>query len=299
MKQAPFFSVVIPSYNRAEFILQTLESVFSQRFDSFEVIVVDNASTDNTKEILKPLIDAGKINFIAHDKNYERAKSRNTGMKFAKGEYVTFLDSDDFMLPDNLSDAYQYVQNHSTTYLFHNLYQLVDQDNAVLYQYSFPPIKNPLDAIARGNFLSCIGVFLHAKIYKTIDWDEHPLLTGSEDYDYWLRVMVKYRSVGRIPKVNSNILHHGARTINNQDAVQTQARFEYMIEKYQNDKEFTAAYKNRLNTIKATLWLFLAGLYLSAGDKTQVLKWLKNAFFVDTYTLKRKEFYSLVAGIIR
>jgi glycosyltransferase involved in cell wall biosynthesis len=93
----PFFSIVIPTYNRADLILDTLESVLSQTYKEFEVIVVDNCSTDNTKDVLLPYIQNGSISFIQHEKNYERSKSRNTGIKHAKGDYITFLDSDDFI----------------------------------------------------------------------------------------------------------------------------------------------------------------------------------------------------------
>src|SRR5437763_896094 len=107
--KSPFFSVVIPTYNRAEFILNTLNTVFAQSFEDFEVIVVDDCSTDNTVELLAPLIETNKIIFVQHDKNYERAKARNTGAKLAKGKYLTYLDSDDFMYSDNLKDAYDFV----------------------------------------------------------------------------------------------------------------------------------------------------------------------------------------------
>src|SRR6266850_4794263 len=77
MHQSPTFSVVIPTYNRADMIVKTLESVFRQIYPAYEIIVVDNCSTDNTEQVLQPYIDSGKIRFIKHDRNYERARSRN------------------------------------------------------------------------------------------------------------------------------------------------------------------------------------------------------------------------------
>ncbi|HWZ23211.1 MAG TPA: glycosyltransferase family 2 protein, partial [Cytophagaceae bacterium] len=93
VQNAPFFSIVIPTYNREKCILNTLDTVFSQTFRDYEVIVVDNCSTDQTELVLSEFISSGKIKFIKHDKNYERAKSRNTGMKAARGNFLTFLDS--------------------------------------------------------------------------------------------------------------------------------------------------------------------------------------------------------------
>jgi hypothetical protein len=89
----PTFSVVIPTYNRARLIGKTLASVFAQTYPAAEVVIVDNCSTDDTAEVLRPLIEAGKVRFIRHDRNYERARSRNTGMEHATSDYVTFLTS--------------------------------------------------------------------------------------------------------------------------------------------------------------------------------------------------------------
>src|SRR5882724_11938707 len=97
MGHEPLFSVVIPTYNRAGLISRTLNSVLCQTYQDFEVIVVDDASTDDTEQILEPLIRTQKIRYIKHDQNYERAKSRNTGMENASGHFLTFLDSDDLM----------------------------------------------------------------------------------------------------------------------------------------------------------------------------------------------------------
>lgn len=178
--KTPFFSVIIPTYNRANFILKTLDTVFNQTFQDFEVIVVDDCSTDNTEALLKPLVIEGKIKYIRHEQNYERGKSRNTGMKHAQGLYATFLDSDDYLYPDNLKDAYQYAQAHPEKKIFHNLYELVNEKGEVVYRFEFKPIRNALKQITEGNFLSCAGVFIHRDIYTSIFWDENRILSGSE-----------------------------------------------------------------------------------------------------------------------
>src|SRR5690349_19559359 len=109
MKADILFTVVILTYNRADLILETIHTVLNQTYRNYEIIVVDNCSTDNTEEVLKPLIEKRLIRFLKHDKNYERSKSRNTGMKNANGDYLTFLDSDDFMYVNCLKDAHAYI----------------------------------------------------------------------------------------------------------------------------------------------------------------------------------------------
>ncbi|WP_299457613.1 glycosyltransferase [uncultured Microscilla sp.] len=292
MTSPPYFSIIIPTYNRVDFILNTLDTVFNQQYADYEVIVVDNCSTDNTLEALQPLIDEGKIRFIQHDKNYERAKSRNTGMQNAQGEYLTFLDSDDFMYPDNLLDAYNYAQQHPDKKVFHNLYELVDEDKKVLSKYDFQPLTDPVRQISEGNFLSCIGVFVHRDIYQNISWDETPVLTGSEDYDFALRLVAAFPAIGRINKFNNGVLDHPARTINTAQLHKAEERFEYFIKKLNEDKEY-AFFGKYLNKIKATLYIFLAGMAKDANDLVKMKNYIKEAYKVDKGVWKRRNFQSL------
>ena len=95
----PKVSVVIPTYNSSQFIVETLESVFAQTYKDYEIIVVDDGSTDNTKEVLQPY--TSRIKYI-YKENGGPASARNVGIKSAQGEYIAFLDSDDRWLPEKL-----------------------------------------------------------------------------------------------------------------------------------------------------------------------------------------------------
>src|SRR5437764_8362427 len=98
----PFISVVVPSYNRADLIGKTLRSLQQQEYDQYEIIVIDDGSTDNTEEVVKAIGDQ-RISYIKKG-NAERAAARNFGARIAKGEYVNFFDSDDLALPNHLSE---------------------------------------------------------------------------------------------------------------------------------------------------------------------------------------------------
>lgn len=254
----PFFSVIIPTFNRADLIETTLNTVFNQSFKDYEIIVVDNCSTDNTKEILTPLVKQQKIVFIQHDKNYERAKSRNTGMRHARGEYVTFLDSDDLMYEHNLSDAYQFSTVNPTIKLFHNLYELVDSRHEPIYQYEFPKLRNVVRQISIGNFLSCIGVFLQKDIYEAFSFNEDASITGSEDWDFWLRIIGRHPQIGRINKINNGILHHSGRTVNNQAINQVIERKLKIIEQLKNDNHYSRVYKPYFKVMEANVYIYAA-----------------------------------------
>ncbi|WP_338770215.1 glycosyltransferase family 2 protein [Bernardetia sp. ABR2-2B] len=124
----PFFSVVVPTYNRANLIVATLNSIFNQNFDSelegdrisYEVIVVDDGSTDNTKEIIeKTYLDENSDNFeprlrYFQKENEERSVARNFGISKAKGNYILFFDSDDFMQSHHLQTLYGAIKQNPT-----------------------------------------------------------------------------------------------------------------------------------------------------------------------------------------
>jgi glycosyltransferase involved in cell wall biosynthesis len=289
MSESPFFSIIIPTYNRAAFIEATLQSVFEQTYPHYEIIVIDNCSTDNTEELLQPFLQAGQIQFIKHEENYERARSRNTGMEAAKGDFVTFLDSDDFMYPNNLADAAQYALSNPECKCFHNLYELVDAQRKVIYKYKFPSLKNQTKAIAHGNFMSCIGDFVHREIYRQYRFDTRPEVTGSEDWDFWLRVLADYK-VGRIEKINSGIRHHEGRSVNNQDLISLQQGLEQVIAKISQDEHLARVYRRYRKHIEATSLVYIAILANSGFRYHEALRYLSRAVAKDIHIVRSARF---------
>ena len=104
----PTISVIIPTYNRAVYVTKAIDSILAQTYTDYEIIVVDDGSTDNTKEALKSYED--KINYI-YQENKGVSSARNTGMRAASGQWIAFLDSDDIWLPDKLSSQIQSIKN--------------------------------------------------------------------------------------------------------------------------------------------------------------------------------------------
>lgn len=100
-KKSPTISIIIPTYNRAHLIHRAINSVLNQTYQDFEIIIVDDGSTDNTEEAVRSFNDS-RIEYIRHEKNQGAAVARNTGIKAAKGEYIAFQDSDDEWFPQKL-----------------------------------------------------------------------------------------------------------------------------------------------------------------------------------------------------
>ena len=108
----PRVSVVIPTYNRAAVIGRTVGSVLRQRFENFEAIIVDDASTDETERIVRSFDDP-RIKYLSHETNRGGSAARNTGIKAAEGEYIAFLDSDDEWHPAKLERQLNYLETRS------------------------------------------------------------------------------------------------------------------------------------------------------------------------------------------
>lgn len=103
-------SVVIPTYNRSDVISRAIESVLRQTFTDFEILIVDDCSTDNTKQIVKRLDDP-RICYYRHDTNQGGSAARNTGIEHAEGKYIAFLDSDDEWFPRKLERQVNYLES--------------------------------------------------------------------------------------------------------------------------------------------------------------------------------------------
>ena len=276
MPERPTFAVVIPTYNRAERLLRTLDTVFRQEEPAAEVIVVDDCSTDETQTVVQELAATHpELRYIRHSVNQERAVSRNTGMSNATADYVTFLDSDDLMYPQNLREAADFAVDTRARF-FHNLFHSVDEAGNHLRNFPAPRLGNRLRALALGNFPSCIGVFLHREIYTAYRFDTDPVLISSEDYELWLRVMVDY-PIQRIPRVNSAFVHHEGRSMVNQDLQTAEKRIEYILGKVRSDPHLQPAYARYLSRMYAGRMTFLASLAHDNRQSAAALGYLRRA----------------------
>lgn len=150
----PFFSVVIPTYNRANFIKQTLDSVLSQTFENLEVIVVDDGSTDNTFEVVAECRD-NRLFYFAKA-NGERGAARNYGIKKSKGSYVIFLDSDDCIHSEHLSILHSKIVELKNINFIATKYNFLRDDT--IRASGLESMREgyySLDDFVDGNFIAC------------------------------------------------------------------------------------------------------------------------------------------------
>ncbi|MBU0571393.1 MAG: glycosyltransferase, partial [Candidatus Omnitrophica bacterium] len=118
MKLQPFFSVIIPSHNRKPFLKKCVDSVMAQNYSDFEAIIIDDGSTDGTDELLASYTD-DRLTYIRQD-NHGVAHARNRGLEKAVGEFIAFLDSDDWWTIDKLKKTAEYIHNLPQIKIFHS-----------------------------------------------------------------------------------------------------------------------------------------------------------------------------------
>ena len=272
----PTFAVVIPTYNRASRLANTLESVFRQEEPAAEIIVVDDCSADETPAVMAELMEThANLQYHRHEVNLERAASRNTGMSNATADYVTFLDSDDLMYTQNLREAGDFVVRTGSEF-FHNLYESVGEDGRHIRYWPAPSLKDQLRAIAIGNFLACIGVFIQRSIYSAYRFDASPLLPGSEDWEFWLRVLADHR-IDRLAAVNSGFVQHPGRSMHNQDVAVATRRVDYILNKIDSDPHLSSVYGPYRSLMRASRMIFLAGFANDSHDSRAAMGFLWRA----------------------
>ena len=187
----PLVSVVIPTYNRAFCIERAISSVINQTLTDWELIVVDNNSTDNTVEIINNFLD-DRISIAKIDNNGIVAKSRNLGIKLANGTFVAFLDSDDWWVPEKLEIALHKLELGSDL-VYHDLYKISKLPIAAKKhkRISSRPLSCPVfvDLLTNGNTIWNSSVVVRRSFLEKVGgFSEEKDLVGSEDFDGWLRI---------------------------------------------------------------------------------------------------------------
>ncbi len=182
---SPLFSVIIPTYNREQFLEIALESVLDQTYQDFELIIVNDGSIDNTSDLIQSYDDK-RIKYL-YQPNNGVASARNLGLNFSKGEYIAFLDSDDRWNPQKLQITLNYIKRFPNISVFHTQ-EIWYRRGMFLNQKKRH--KKPSGYVFRQALaLCCIGMstaVIKREVFDTVgEFDE--TLPACEDYDFWLR----------------------------------------------------------------------------------------------------------------
>jgi len=191
----PLISVIIPSYNRKNIVIEAIKSALEQESKTFEVIVVDDGSTDGTEDYLKSL---NLPIILLRKENGGVSSARNAGIKIAQGEYVAFLDSDDLWLPGILENQLAYLQSHPEIPLVYtDQYIEVDGKNLEKTRFNREVVseeqktKFNLPGFVQHMPIHISSVMIRESIFEEIGYFNEDLKIH-EDTELWNRISEKY-----------------------------------------------------------------------------------------------------------
>jgi glycosyltransferase involved in cell wall biosynthesis len=192
----PFFSVVIPLYNKETFIEETLKSVLNQSFQDFEVIIVDDGSTDESFERTNKFKDS-RIK-IYHQNNQGLSSARNTGIKNANSDFIAFLDADDLWLPHHLQQLYNLINLYPEKGIYCNGYTQ-QKSNIVFQRANFNNLPQDFRGIVPNFFKhslqNCIAwissICIPVKVFNSVGYFDTAFFS-EQDTDLYIRIALKY-----------------------------------------------------------------------------------------------------------
>jgi len=188
--ETPFFSVIIPTFNRKDFLKIAIESVLEQTCRDFELIIVDDGSTDGTETILDNYEDQ-KIKYLLQE-NKGVSSARNRGLEESKGRFIAFLDSDDKWVDEKLETTIEYIDKYPDINIFHS--EETWYKNKKLHNQKNKHKKPDGYVYFKALPLCCISIstaVIRRDVFDDIGvFDE--TLPACEDYDFWLRATQKY-----------------------------------------------------------------------------------------------------------
>ena len=180
-------SIIMPSYNTAKFISSTIKSVLAQTYTNWELIIVDDCSTDNTDEVVEPFLSDSRICYIKNEKNSGAAVSRNQALREAKGKWIAFLDSDDLWLQEKLEKQIEFMKKNDCHFSYTNYIEI--DENSMLNGRS---ITGPKRITQHGMYNYCwIGCLTAMYDAETIGLIQIADIKKNNDYAMWLKACKK------------------------------------------------------------------------------------------------------------
>lgn len=185
-------SIIIPTYNRASYVLETVNSVLGQSYKYVEVVVVDDGSTDDTKNVLQEYISAGRIVYKYQD-NAGRSEARNHGAKLSKGEFLLFLDSDDLLHEKALENLYNLTVQFPRSGVYAGMSGLFTEKKAPWYDHSLNYSKTVADETDNADYFLNIGAFIIRReaFFNTTGFKNE--FDPAEDIDFSIKTLYDNR----------------------------------------------------------------------------------------------------------
>lgn len=187
-KAEPLVSIIMPMYNAKRFIEDTINSIRSQTYQNWELLITDDKSNDGSINIVKAYMkEDNRIKLRVLEENRGGAVARNTSIRDSKGKYIAFLDSDDIWKREKLKKQIKFMESNNYKFTYTN-YELMSEDGVLLNKKRNPELKLNYVKLLKANQIGCLTVIYNAeelgKIYM-------PLIKKRQDYALWLQILKK------------------------------------------------------------------------------------------------------------
>lgn len=268
----PLVSIIMPAYNSSLYIAESIESVINQTYKNWELLIIDDGSTDNTCNIIKEYVSSDNRIHYFYQKNAKQAKARNLGLKNSKGDLIAFLDSDDLWLNNKLEICLKIFLENSQDILFTNAYQLrgntkpldINQLPDMEIEAGIYKGDNGLSRFLYQNKVPMLTAIVRKEAILNINGFRDSNRGGTEDYELWLNLLANGYTIRGI---DQNLAF------------------------YRIHEQSTSSTNNmKINVVEMFRYFFTEHYELVNKYKTQVIFWLSN---VLEETSDIKEIYSI------
>jgi len=291
----PFFSVIIPTYNRSDILANTVESLLMQSFLDWECVIVDDGSTDDTEQRFSTGLDP-RFRYFKKE-NEERNIARNFGATKASSEWLIFLDSDDRFSSDHLQKLYELIQEKPDDRFIINPYVKIDEEGNELSRANMRFKGSLMNALAFQNFIPPSAVCIHKELFDPIQFIPSRRMLIGEDLLLWMQILARSKFL-----ISGHI---GVYVLVHEGQSMTLPPVEVILESYdafekhiRSDQEFMAEYADLLTEIRSSYFSLAALSAVLKKDKTKALQLLRESLKAGLKELFRKRNLAVIKRIV-
>lgn len=281
----PLFSIILPTYNRGHLLPKAIQSVINQTFPDWELIIVDDGSTDSTKELVGSYSDK-RIRYI-YQENQERSTARNNGIENARGDFICFLDSDDYFLTEKFANLKHFIeQSVNRESIFYDGILIENDTDTMQIELPIKKENENIFEFLLMNPLFSQQICAHLSVFEKNKYD--PSFRIGEDLELWLRLAENYNFIPVFNSYQTIIVEHEDRSVNikrNNSALEHLKLLNYLFDlNVRNEKFNKRVKKNALSNC----YFNIGKYYMYQGQKRKALKWIIAALKKDWNNLQRK-----------
>ncbi len=284
----PKVSVIIPTYNRANFLIQALDSVLVQTYKNLEIVVVDDGSTDDTKRRITPYVEKYGVKYI-YQENQGLPSARNTGIFNSSGTYISVLDDDDLLYPYTVKRQLEELENHPDYGMVYSDAMVIDEEGNELglRANGLLPSGDIYKEVTSGRLLCLMGtIMVRRECIDDVGMFD-PELMRYEDLDFVRRISEKFK----IKFINVPLLkyrkHQKAMTVNKYNVTYFRKRYENIF----NSERFNNMSEDFRSDIFSKYCHHLGKSYYYLSDYKMARKYLLKSIYYSPKRLKKHKIY--------